>query len=43
MGTIDLTYNEGFPSRLYMTKYINEIHNWRNNIFERGNNNNNTK
>ena len=42
MGTTDPTYNKGFTSRLYMTKYINDIPN-RRNISRRGNNNNNTK
>ena len=36
-------YNGGFSSRLYMTNYINNIPNLRNNIFGRGNTNNNTK
>ena len=31
VGTTDPTYNEGFTSRLYMTNYINDIPNWRNN------------
>ena len=43
VGTTDPNYNEGFTSRLYMTNYINEIPNQRNNILARGNNNNNIK
>ena len=43
MGTIDPTYNKGFTSILFMTKYIDRIPNWRNNNFEERNNNNNTK
>ena len=43
VGTTDLTYNKGFTSRIYMTKYINDIPNMSNNISGRGNNNNNTK
>ena len=43
VGTTDPNYNRGFKSRLYMTSYINDIPNRRNNISERGNNNNNTK
>ena len=40
MGTTNMTYNGGFNSRIYMTNYINDIPNQRNNIFERGNYNN---
>ena len=43
VGTTNLTYNGGFASRLYMTKYINDIPNRTNNISWKGNNNNNTK
>ena len=35
---IDLTYNRGFTSRLYMTKYITNIPNRRSNLYGRGNN-----
>ena len=43
VGTTNPTYNGGFTSRLYMTNYINDIPNRRNNISGRGSNNNNTK
>ena len=42
VGTTDPTYNEGFTSRLYMTKYINDIPNQRNNISKEMNTNTNT-
>ena len=43
VGTNDPICNKGITSIIYMVKYINDIPNKRNNIYERGNNNKNTK
>ena len=42
VGTTDPTYNGGSNSRHYMTNYINDIPNRRNNISKMGDSNNNT-